>query len=60
MASTTMTSTPSGGGSSGRYCFDAGQFAEEGFDPAAFVTAAKEVASLEVGVRKGLGACVCV
>ncbi len=51
-ASTTTTSAPtpsaSSHGSSNRYCFDVAQFAEEAFDPATFVTAAKEVASLEV------------
>lgn len=53
MATGTSLPTPSasssgGGNNSNRYCFDVGQFAEEAFDPASFVTAAKEVASLEV------------
>lgn len=53
MAASTTTSTSSGN----RYCFDTGQFAEEAFDPAAFVTAAKEGASLEVSGRVPVGAC---
>ena len=50
MASTSLP-TPTGGGSgvsSNRYCFDIAVFGEEAFDPATFVTAAKEGASLEV------------
>lgn len=60
MASTSLP-TPSSTSSSGagesnsrRYCFDVAQFAAEGFDPAAFVTAAKEGASLEASRQKAV------
>ena len=49
MASSSSTAMTSGSSSSssGKYCFEASEFEDAAFDPATFVTAAKEVSSLE-------------
>ena len=47
-SSSTAISSTTTSSSSGKYCFEASEFEDATFDPATFVTAAKEVSSLEV------------